>query len=372
MYKTAKDFAVKHLKYAEYTTDLFDDYFALLFAEYLNRTSVSPINPVDLPDFLRPATLSASAEYHKQMLRLSFLKIKRMPKPRQIAERYSWIQMSWDGSNELIESDLRREIVQLRKLNVVQRRKEIDSLKNYHGTILKKRQGLLKKYQIRDRNIKNYFYLLDKFNVFHDYRKEIQMRSNQVIYRVLKETSKRFKIRLNNLMFYLPEEIEQLLLHNICQNLKLIRKRQKGLTWLIQEGRVREYLGKDANDKLEKLVLQVMQSRQTQEIKGLTASKGVAKGRVFMARSAKEANKMLKRGEILVVPQTTVDYLPAMKRARAIVTDDGGVTCHAAIVSRELGIPCVVGTKVASRVLKTGDKIKIDANQGVVTVIKRK
>ena len=66
---------------------------------------------------------------------------------------------------------------------------------------------------------------------------------------------------------------------------------------------------------------------------------------------------------------TTVDYLPAMKRSGAIITDDGGATCHAAIISREFGIPCVVGTKVATQVFKTGDKLKVDANLGIIKKI---
>ena len=66
---------------------------------------------------------------------------------------------------------------------------------------------------------------------------------------------------------------------------------------------------------------------------------------------------------------TTPDYVPAMKRAAAIVTDKGGRTCHAAIVSRELKIPCVIGTKIATQVFKTGDIVEVDAERGIVKKI---
>ena len=66
---------------------------------------------------------------------------------------------------------------------------------------------------------------------------------------------------------------------------------------------------------------------------------------------------------------TTVDYLPAMKKASAIVTDDGGITSHAAIISRELGIPCIVGTKIATKVLKDGDLVEVNANKGEVKIL---
>jgi pyruvate,water dikinase len=71
-------------------------------------------------------------------------------------------------------------------------------------------------------------------------------------------------------------------------------------------------------------------------------------------------------GDVLVTEMTTPDYVPAMKRAAAIVTDLGGRTCHAAIVSRELNIPCIIGTKVATKMFKDGDLVEVDAEKGIV------
>ncbi len=99
---------------------------------------------------------------------------------------------------------------------------------------------------------------------------------------------------------------------------------------------------------------------------GDAASPGMASGFVHILKSAAEISK-LKAGEILVTRMTTPDFVPAMKRAAAIVTDEGGQTSHAAIVSRELGIPCVVGTKKATQILKTGMMITVDAKEGKVT-----
>jgi len=78
----------------------------------------------------------------------------------------------------------------------------------------------------------------------------------------------------------------------------------------------------------------------------------------------------LKSGEILVAPSTTPDYMDAIRKCRAIVTDWGGQTSHAAIVSRELRKPCVIGTNYASHVLRNGDKVKIDLRQGVIEIMK--
>ena len=68
---------------------------------------------------------------------------------------------------------------------------------------------------------------------------------------------------------------------------------------------------------------------------------------------------------------TSPDYLPAMKRAAAILTDEGGMLSHAAIMSRELGKPCIVRCKIATKVLKNGDEIEVDADNGVVKIIKK-
>jgi len=100
-------------------------------------------------------------------------------------------------------------------------------------------------------------------------------------------------------------------------------------------------------------------------LKGLGASPGVGAGKVVIIFEASEIDKV-KEGDVLVTTMTNPDMVPAMKRASAIVTDEGGRTCHAAIVSRELGIPCVVGTKEATKKLKDGMLITVDGTRGVV------
>ena len=76
--------------------------------------------------------------------------------------------------------------------------------------------------------------------------------------------------------------------------------------------------------------------------------------------------KKMRPGDILVSHMTYPDIVVSMKKAGAIITDMGGITCHAAIVSRELGIPCVIGTKIATKVFKDGDEVEVDATKGVV------
>ncbi|WP_066636573.1 phosphoenolpyruvate synthase [Desulfolucanica intricata] len=99
-------------------------------------------------------------------------------------------------------------------------------------------------------------------------------------------------------------------------------------------------------------------------VKGMAASPGIASGKVTIVRNDDISG--VKEGDILVTIMTNPDMVPAMSKAGAIITDEGGRTCHAAIVSRELGVPCIVGTKRASEILKEGMEVTIDATRGVV------
>ncbi len=104
------------------------------------------------------------------------------------------------------------------------------------------------------------------------------------------------------------------------------------------------------------------------EIHGKVGSSGYAKGIVQKILSSKEIPNF-KEGNILVTVYTAPEFVPIMKKAIAIVTDTGGITSHAAIVSRELNIPCIVGLKIATKVLKDGDIIEVDANTGIVKIL---
>ncbi|NUN11756.1 phosphoenolpyruvate synthase [Candidatus Micrarchaeota archaeon] len=141
------------------------------------------------------------------------------------------------------------------------------------------------------------------------------------------------------------------------------------IEWAVENGKV--YIVQSRNiTTLKKHETQASNQKQTNTtsktiLKGLGASPGIASGRVKIIHSAKEID-LVEKGDVLVTEMTSPDYVPAMKRAAAIVTDSGGMTCHAAIVSRELGIPAIVGSKTATSILKDGEEITVDATHGVV------
>lgn len=111
-------------------------------------------------------------------------------------------------------------------------------------------------------------------------------------------------------------------------------------------------------------------SKNVAEFKGQSAYRGITNGIVRLIM-VKEKIIDLKPGEILVTSMTTPEYLLAMKKSSAFITDEGGITCHAAIVAREMKKPCIIGTKNATKILKTGDYVCVDANNGIVRILKR-
>ena len=119
------------------------------------------------------------------------------------------------------------------------------------------------------------------------------------------------------------------------------------------------------NLTLRSLSLSIGADANSMDITGLGACPGKARGTVRVVKNVEDA-QFLKKGEILVAEMTSPEYVPYMSRVKAIITDYGGILCHAAIVSREMNIPCIVGTVDATKKLKTGDEIYMDASDGFI------
>lgn len=143
-----------------------------------------------------------------------------------------------------------------------------------------------------------------------------------------------------------------------------IRKEKYGV--IVENAKMRVIVGKEL-DELQDYLLDNLAPVQ-KEVRGTPASKGKATGRVCVVTTPEES-KLVQKGDVLVAPETTPDFVPAMHRAVAVVTEYGGLTSHAAIICREFGIPCIVGAKAATRSLKTGQIVEVDAEKGIVKKI---
>ena len=155
------------------------------------------------------------------------------------------------------------------------------------------------------------------------------------------------------------------------RNLNILKKRRKKYFYLWTEKAKQEKIIVEQKllDKIEKEFYQVKMA--IFEIKGFSTYKGLVRGKVynFEARPKIKKNKFQKNF-ILVASMTHPKDILLIRKAKAIVTDEGGILSHVAIISRELKIPCIIGTKIATKILKDGDLVEVDATKGIIKKIK--
>ncbi|MFH1053689.1 MAG: PEP-utilizing enzyme [Candidatus Woesearchaeota archaeon] len=185
-----------------------------------------------------------------------------------------------------------------------------------------------------------------------------------------KEFAKKLRISIEKMESLTNEEIKSLLSGGISKldALETAKERDKLCVFGIVEGEKFLFVAKEAENLIPYIKEEI---KETNVITGKSANPGRVRGiiRVVPQLNHEEmmkAAKNLKKGEILVTGMTQPDIFHACKKAKAIITDEGGITSHAAIVSRELNIPCIIGTKIATRVLKDGDLVEVDAEKGIV------
>lgn len=155
---------------------------------------------------------------------------------------------------------------------------------------------------------------------------------------------------------------------------QIFKERREGcITWVSSN---KEIIVSGKEFKILEKFYQSMKDKEVEgqtplTFRGNTANKGKVTGDVCICKSVKDLSKV-REGDIIVASMTRPEFMIALKKAKGIITDEGGLTCHASIVSRELDIPCIIGTKVATKVLKDGDLVELNANHGVVTILKSK
>ncbi len=203
-----------------------------------------------------------------------------------------------------------------------------------------------------------------KFMVTKWYRRNSQILCFYYIEPLLREIGVRLNLSLEGVRLLLWEEVRAALVDNIQPDANNLAERETFFCLYTEKGKRFLFTGELAK-KLEQQATKVKLDTSMKELKGQCACLGKARGKVKVIFTVADAHKM-KEGDILVSVATDPDLVPAMKKAAAIITEQGGVTSHAAIVSRELNIPCIIGTKVATKWLKDGDEVEVDATNGIV------
>ena len=298
------------------------------------------------------------------------IKIAKAPQKRQKsllekhAYKYRWLQSGHLGRKDIPFSYFEDILNELKKKNLSE---ELAKLKKFRLDVLKRKKQILKKKPV-DKETRNLIEMTDRLSPLHDRRKELFLRSIYTADTIRAEIAKRYGFTKDELAVFQIEDILKL-----QQGKKLDKECAKemakeSLLYINTRKDIwKYYSGKKARAIFEKEV--VLGSDKIKEIRGMCASPGKAKGRVRIIYGVKSMDKM-KAGDILVSSMTKPEIITALKKAAAIITDEGGVTCHAAIVSRELKIPCIIGTRIASDVLKDNDLVEVDADKGVVRILK--
>jgi len=210
------------------------------------------------------------------------------------------------------------------------------------------------------------FQMIKELAYIKDVRDDFRRQGVFFIQKLFTEFGKRMDLELKEVAYLTEKEIIKFL-EGEKIDLNKAKKKQEGFMMYIKDDEI-ICVDHNINDEIKKLGFTEEEEKIT-EIKGMPACKGKARGIVKIVRTVHDILK-IKKGDILVAVTTHPDYVPAMQKAAAIVTDEGGMLSHAAIVSRELGIPCIVGTKKATKVLQHGTEVEVDAEKGIVKILK--
>ncbi len=227
---------------------------------------------------------------------------------------------------------------------------------------LQRKDAMEKKLNL-SRRTRTYFDAIGDLIYFKEYRKGMQSQLLCAFEPFLRQAAKRMALSFNQVKYLTTDEIEAGLQGGAVPEdldertrFSVLIQNQQSMRILAGDAARRYYDDAPREDKFLGII---------KELKGFCANAGSATGPARILRSPADVAKM-KAGDILVSPMTTPELVPAMKLAAAIVTDTGGITCHAAIVSRELNKPCLIGTNHATRVFKDGDVLEVDATAGTV------
>ena len=287
-------------------------------------------------------------------------------------KKYGWIgtseqkkKWSLDYYKKIFTKDI--------KMSEKELKKRIKINKNKKQELKKKQSILISKFGI-NRKVKYLLYIIRELAHIRITTRFIWVKSSFLMREIFKEISKRTGVDNKYLEWYNTKEIKDLLVYSKKVDLKKIKERNN-FAFIIRDNKLEFYEGEKKVKQLESKEITKKDYSNITEIKGNPANLGYAIGKVkiiypFSKNQQQEIDKM-KKGQVLVTSMTRPHLIMAMKKSAGIITDEGGITSHAAIVSRELNIPCIIGTKIATKVFKDNDLVEVDANKGIVKLLKK-
>jgi len=295
----------------------------------------------------------------------SFLKqfVKSDPEIQRHKRQFDYTKSSYTVVSSITEAELVEEIKKYLDQSSFYR-DELDKLDNFS-----KRQSLSVKNTLKTHKLsKNPFSFFQILTFWREDRKKFNLMGIYALDEILQIIEKRTGISKKYLQYLFYEEVENVLGGLISRSV-LEGRYNKPLMIVTEGDKYKIIEGDEAESLHEELEDKLVGEKNQISIPGQTASQGYAKGIARIILTEDDFNKF-NNGEILVTGMTRPEFVPLMKKSAAIVTNEGGITCHAAIVSRELGKPCIIGTQVATQMIKDGDLIEVRANHGTVRILK--
>lgn len=290
---------------------------------------------------------------------LTFLKLHRPLFYKRLNvhfKKYTWLGMSFFGGKPYAMEDF------------VQRLQDL--IKNKKQTEQEKAKIKIK----LNKKTQEIITFLREIAYIRTWRLEIMNHSNFLIKPFLERLAKRMDLSYSELIFLNWHEIKKYNSNKHEIYSKVIRQRIKGFGIVFDSVfKTRIVTGKNLENfknYFENKTGQGTGQGVRNNIKGVVVCQGTVIGKAKVVKSLEDFSKF-RQDDILVAQMTTPDWVPVIEKSSAIITDIGGLTSHAAIISRELNKPCIVGTKFATKVLRDGDLIEVDAYKGTVRIVKR-
>ncbi len=276
------------------------------------------------------------------------------------AQKWHWLQNNYAGAIILDKNYFRDRAKEHAKDSNIE-----EKLKDYpdkSAKIKAEKEKIITELGL-DEKTKLIITLAEEFGYWQDVRKRANLIATHYLTLFLKEISRRKKIAFEDMEATYRDEVLAIL-EGRGVDWEIIKLRKKIAAAIFTPEKAAVYNYQDSL-KLLKEVQAQSSLEGSKTVFGTVANIGKVVGPVRIIMNPDEFYKM-KQGDILVTSMTRPDFMPILKKAAAIVTNEGGITCHAAIVSRELNIPCIIGTKIATKVFKDGDMVEVNANHGAV------
>ncbi len=336
--------------------DSFDLYWEEIINNLLNKEYKNNLTDDEVKTLLMPDVPSFIQEEEISLLKLKINFSEEGLEKHQ--KEFFWYKNNYGNAETQPIPHFREKLEKIKNPE-----KKLKEIEEKFSILAKKKKEIFENHDM-PKNVLKFFRLMSSLGHRRDVRKRVNCKGDAILRRFIEEVARRKNI---NWRLY-----EQLPFINKSDKIFTISEEElkaigNKMIALFSEKEDPAFFYGDEAEELKK-VYDDRIKQEFKELKGQIANKGCVKGRVKIIMKQDEFSKM-EEGDILVSYMTRPEFVPIMKKAAAIITNEGGITSHAAIVSRELGKPCIIGTQVATKVLKDGDLVEVDANHGIVRKI---